>query len=139
MIRLLLSVVIPVGLFASQCMAGDRPNILFLLTDDQRPDSIAALGNPRISTPNLDALVARGVAFKRATCSYPICVVSRAEILTGRHGWENGIDGLAGRKFNDGLTFWAEAFRDAGYTTGYVGKWHSPGRHRAPSRWPGFW
>ncbi|MEM9018462.1 MAG: sulfatase-like hydrolase/transferase, partial [Verrucomicrobiota bacterium] len=105
-----------------------RPNILFLLADDMRPDAIGALGNPHIHTPILDKLVAKGLAFSRATCSYPICVVSRAEILTGRHGWENGIDGVRRGGFPPEQTFWAEAFREAGYETWHVGKWHVTGR-----------
>lgn len=105
-----------------------RPNILFLLSDDQRPDTISALGNPRIATPNLDKLVARGLTFTRANCSYPICAVSRAEIMTGRHGWENGIDGLPGGKLRADNPYWAKTFLESGYETWYVGKWHSQGR-----------
>src|SRR5437868_13142224 len=63
-----------------------RPNILLLVADDQRPDTIAALGNPRIQTPNLDDLVRRGTAFTRATCAHPLCQPSRAELLTGCTG-----------------------------------------------------
>lgn len=105
-----------------------QPNVLFLLADDQRPDTVGALGNERTNTPALDQLAARGMAFTRASCSYPICVVSRAEILTGRHGWENGIDGLNGNRFRDGLVFWGEALQQSGYRTWYVGKWHTSGR-----------
>lgn len=105
-----------------------RPNILFLLADDMRPDCISALGNPNIRTPHLDELVARGMTFTRATCSYPICVVSRAEMLTGCHGWENGVMGFRGNKPNEKLTDWAEALRDSGYRTWHVGKWHVSGR-----------
>ncbi len=110
---------------------GTKPNILFLLADDMRPDAIAALGNARIETPNLDALMARGMTFSRATCSYPICVVSRAEILTGQHGWKNGVNGFRGGKLKSGVTFWSETLRDAGYETWYVGKWHTSGRPSA--------
>ena len=108
--------------------AEDRPNILFLLADDMRPDCISALGNPDIETPNLDKLVARGMTFTRATCSYPICVISRAEMLTGMHGWENGGPRFPGSKFADEITFWPETFRKAGYETWHVGKWHVSGR-----------
>ena len=108
------------------------PNILFLLADDQRPDTIGALGNSRIKTPRLDELARRGMTFSRATCSYPICVISRAEMLSGQHGWENGIDGMGGREFAKEITFWAEALGKAGYETCYVGKWHTTGR---PSRY----
>lgn len=105
----------------------EQPNILFLLADDMRPDAIHALGNPRIQTPNLDALVREGMTFSNATCSYPICVVSRAEMLSGMHGWENGVDGINNR-FNDDVTFWGECLTEAGYETCYVGKWHTSGR-----------
>lgn len=106
----------------------ERPNILFLLADDQRPDTIGALGNPRIETPNLDALVAAGMTFSRATCSYPICVVSRAEMMTGMHGWENGVTGMRGAGLAEGVSFWGDALAAVGYETGYVGKWHTSGR-----------
>ncbi len=71
--------------------ASRPPNGLFLLTDDQRPDTIGALGNPLIHTPHLDGLVRRGTAFTRAVSPNPLCVPSRAEILTGCSGFRNGI------------------------------------------------
>ena len=111
-----------------QAAAEPPPNILFLLADDMRSDCISALGNPRIDTPNLDALVARGMTFTRATCSYPICVVSRAEMLTGMHGWENGIAGRSGSKPAADASWWPQTFADAGYETWHVGKWHVSGR-----------
>lgn len=112
------------------CMTShaEPPNLLFLLADDMRPDCVAGLGNPAIETPHLDRLSKRGVTFRRATCSYPICVVSRAEILTGMHGWENGVTGMRGGKLRSDVTFWGDALRDAGYQTWYVGKWHTSGR-----------
>lgn len=116
---------------ATVALGDDRPNILFLLADDQRPDTIAALGNDRIETPNLDKLVARGTTFTRATCSYPICVISRAEIMTGMHGWENGVNGLDSNSFAENVTFWGETLQKAGYETWYVGKWHTSGRPSA--------
>ncbi|MDF1810712.1 MAG: sulfatase-like hydrolase/transferase [Verrucomicrobiales bacterium] len=109
-------------------LAEQKPNILFLLVDDQRPDTIGAYGNEVISTPNLDKLAEGGLRFTRATCSYPICHISRAEMLSGRHGWENGINGMGGKAFRKDLTFWADALKAAGYQTCYVGKWHTPGR-----------
>ncbi len=105
-----------------------RPNVLLLLADDQRADTIAALGNRLIETPNLDALVNRGLVFRRATCSYPICYVSRAEIFSGCHGWENGVDGVTQNEPRQDLVSWAEAFQASGYQTAYVGKWHTRGR-----------
>ena len=62
-----------------------RPNILWLCTDQQRWDTIHALGNPYIDTPNLDKLCSQGVAFTNAYCQNPICTPSRASFLTGRY------------------------------------------------------
>ncbi len=104
-----------------------RPNVLFLLTDDQRPDTIAALGNEHIQTPNLDRLVRRGTAFTRAVCANPICTPSRAEILTGCSSFRNGVLDFGG-KFRDDIPRWPQTMRDAGYRTCYVGKWHNQGR-----------
>ncbi len=109
----------------SPALSIDRPNLLILVADDLRPDAIAALGNPLVQTPHLDALAARSLVFTRAFCSYPICVVSRTEMMTGRHHWEDRGDGGA---FREGQTTWPEAFREADYETWHVGKWHVSGR-----------
>ena len=65
-----------------------RPNVVFILSDDQRADTIAALGNTHIQTPNLDKLVSRGTAFRRAYCmgamQGAVCVPSRAMMMSGR-------------------------------------------------------
>ncbi len=104
-----------------------QPNIVFLLADDQRPDTIHALGNEIIQTPNLDRLVREGTAFTRAICANPICVPSRAEILTGATGFRNGVFDF-GRRIHPELALWPQTMRDAGYHTWYVGKWHNDGR-----------
>ncbi len=106
---------------------GSRPNVLVLITDDQRPDTIGALGNTIIQTPNLDMLAKNGSVFTRAICAYPICTPSRAEILTGCTAFRSGVMDF-GRKINSDLVPWAAAMRDAGYQTCYVGKWHNSGR-----------
>ncbi|MBA3831209.1 MAG: sulfatase-like hydrolase/transferase [Chthoniobacterales bacterium] len=64
-------------------MPAVRPNILFIMTDQQRFDTIAALGNPHVYTPNLDRLVRRGLTFSRAYASCPVCVAARYTIRTG--------------------------------------------------------
>ena len=60
------------------------PNILWLCTDQQRCDTIGALGNLLVRTPAVDSLVAEGVAFTQAFCQSPVCSPSRASFLTGR-------------------------------------------------------
>lgn len=105
----------------------DRPNVLLIVTDDQRPDTIAALGNSVIRTPTLDRLVREGTAFTRAVCAYPICVTSRAELLTGCTAFRAQQPYATG-PLNDSLPRWPEVMRAAGYRTWYVGKWHTTGR-----------
>jgi len=100
-----------------------RPNILFLLSDDQRHDTLHALGNALIQTPALDALVRRGVAFTHPYImggnQGAVCVPSRAMLLTGRTLWR------CERRLPEGALLWPEAFRQAGYTTFGTGKWHN--------------
>jgi arylsulfatase A-like enzyme len=106
---------------------GRRPNIVLLVADDQRHDTIAALGNPHIRTPHLDRLVREGFALTRAICPNPICTPSRAEILTGCSGMHNGVLDFGGH-INPELTPLATALGAVGYHTCYVGKWHNNGR-----------
>ena len=113
-------------LLCSVVTAAERPNILLLVTDDQRPDTIRALGNETIHTPHLDELVRRGTSFTRATCAHPLCYPSRAELLTGCTGFRNGTYNQL--KLNDGVPLLPRVLAAAGYRTCYVGKWHTAGR-----------
>src|SRR5438132_59121 len=84
----LLLALLALTLGPSRALAGAKPNILFLITDDQRADTIAALGNPIIKTPNLDKLARRGFVFNNAYCmgsTMPaVCNPSRHMILSGK-------------------------------------------------------
>jgi arylsulfatase A-like enzyme len=104
-----------------------RPNVLLVVTDDQRPDTIRALGNPVIHTPAIDSLVRQGTAFTRAIAPNPICVPSRAEIMTGCDGFRNHV-GVFASKMNPELVRWADCMREGGYHAWYVGKWMNDGR-----------
>ncbi len=121
--------ILAVSLLALHSLAesAERPNILLIVSDDQRPDTIAALGNPVIETPALDRLVASGSVFTRAVCANPICTPSRAELLTGCSGMRNGVFDF-GRTINPDLSTLPEPFAAAGYQTWYCGKWHNNGR-----------
>ncbi len=105
---------------------GNRPNILFFFTDDQRFDTIGALGNAHIRTPNMDALVRRGTAFTHAhiPCgtSGAVCMPSRAMLHTGRSLFR--IQG-AGETIAPEHTTLGQAFRESGYRTFGAGKWHN--------------
>lgn len=104
----------------------DTPNVLFFFTDDQRFDTIAALGNDAIKTPNLDKLVARGTTFTHAHIpsgtSGAVCMPSRAMLNTGRTLYH--LDG-AGQSIPDEHKLLGEMFQENGYRTFGTGKWHN--------------
>jgi arylsulfatase A-like enzyme len=109
-----------------------RPNILFIVSDDQGAWALGCSGNPEIKTPVLDRLAAAGIRFENFFCTSPVCSPARASLLTGdipsRHGvqdWvragsmgDNRIDYLAGQRL---LT---DIFAENGYRCGLIGKWH---------------
>lgn len=70
-----------------------KPNILLITTDQQRFDTINALGNKHIFTPHLNWLVDQGITFTRCYADSPICMPSRATIMTGKHGYNTGLVG----------------------------------------------
>ncbi len=102
------------------------PNILIIYADQMRYDAMGCSGNPVIKTANMDRLSAEGVHFTEAYTSYPICCPFRASILTGKYAQGHG---MVQNHFplRDGQGFLAEYLRDAGYQTGYIGKWHLEG------------
>ena len=107
-------------------MTSEHPNILWICTDQQRYDTIHALGNPIIRTPNLDRLYAEGVAFTHAYCQNPICTPSRTSFLTGLypstvHG---NINGNARCNLPENARLVTARLRDAGYDCGLSGKIH---------------
>jgi choline-sulfatase len=106
-----------------------KPNILFIMTDQQRGDCVGAAGNPAIITPNLDRLAREGVLFRNAYSCVPSCTPARAALLTGLAPWRNGMLGY-GRVGEGYAIEMPQALRDAGYYTTAIGKlhWH-PQRH----------
>ena len=100
-----------------------RPNVLLIVTDQQRADHVGFGGNAIVRTPNLDALAARGTVFDRCYVANPICMPNRCSILTGR------VPSVHGVIFNDRALAWGantfvRVLRGAGYRTGLVGKSH---------------
>lgn len=113
-------------LLAAFTTATAAPNVLLVVSDDQRPDTIHALGNAVIATPNLDRLVAQGTAFARAYAGYPICHVSRAQLLTGTHAFK-ALPKYPGGAIDPRLATLAGTLQKAGWHTCYSGKWHNDG------------
>jgi arylsulfatase A-like enzyme len=108
-----------------------KPNVLFLFTDDQQHDMIAALGNPHIQTPNLDRLARQGTAFTNAHImggsSPGVCLPSRAMLLTGRTLWNVENQGIWSYEISEKFKTLPEVFRENGHLTFVTGK-NDPGR-----------
>ena len=100
-----------------------RPNILWLCTDQQRFDTIAAHGNRLIKTPNLDQLAADGVSFRQAYCQSPVCTPSRASFLTGRYPRTTRCR-QNGQQMPADEILLPKMFADVGYRCGLAGKLH---------------
>ncbi len=119
---------------AAPALAGQRPNIVFILTDDQGYGDLSRHGNPILRTPQLDRLHAESVRFTDFHVS-PTCSPTRAALLTGRHEFRNGVTHtiLERERLTLKATTLAQVLKSAGYTTGIFGKWHLGDE---PKYWP---
>lgn len=100
-----------------------RPNIVFLMTDNQRWDALGCYGNAIIKTPNIDALATDGIRFSNAFCTTSICAASRASILTGQYRRTHGFSFEEPAMTIDALgQSYPSVLKQAGYRTGFVGK-----------------
>jgi len=102
------------------------PNIVVVLSDNQRWDFMGCAGHPFVETPNLDRLAGEGILFSNAFVTTSLCSPSRASFLTGQYAHTHGVQ--------DNLTPWSEENRtffehlkQAGYESAFIGKWHMPG------------
>jgi arylsulfatase A-like enzyme len=114
-----------VGQAVSAPAAGERPNILFILTDDQRWDALSCMGHPFLKTPNLDRIRHEGALFANAFVTTSLCSPSRGSFLTGCYAHTHGVMQNEKRDFDFAATpSFAQVLQKSGYHTGYVGKWH---------------
>ena len=128
---LFLAVVAMAQLAIAALAADSRPNFLFVYTDDQRYDAMSVVQKeqgekgrwPWIQTPNMDRLAREGARFRNAFVVNSLCAPSRATFLTGCYGYVNGVVNNH-TPFPENSVTYATQLRQAGYTTGYVGKWH---------------
>ena len=103
--------------------AQDRPNILFIFTDDHAPHAMSCYGSKVNQTPNLDRIAKEGMLFENAFCTNSLCGPSRATILTGKYSHLNGFyDNRS--KFDGSQQTFAKLLQKAGYETAVIGKWH---------------
>lgn len=112
-----------------------RPNVLFLLTDDQRWDAIGLGGSKHLKTPNMDRLGREGIYFRNAFCTTSLCSPSRASILSGLYAHAHGVvDNFT--EYPANLKSFPAVLHEHGYDTAYIGKWHMGENNDNPR--PGF-
>jgi arylsulfatase A-like enzyme len=137
-----LAIAIAAVLFTSGCRRGSadhqtvqRPNILVILLDDLRWDTLGYAGHPRVRTPQIDRIANEGVNFKNAFCTTSLCSPSRASLLSGVYAHKHGVTNNF-TEFPAGRSSFPRVLQQAGYATAYVGKYHMGEGNDEPR--PGF-
>jgi N-acetylglucosamine-6-sulfatase len=116
------------GLLPRRLFAAERPpNIVFILSDNQRWDFMSCAGHPFVQTPNMDRLASEGILFSNAFVTTSLCSPSRASFLTGQYAHTHGVKNNSTIWNTDNVTF-LELLKSAGYDTAFIGKWHMPGK-----------
>ncbi|RZU42181.1 sulfatase family protein [Edaphobacter modestus] len=108
-----------------------RPNVLVLLPDQWRAQSVGCFGNEEVHTPHLDQLAAEGALLQNVIANSPVCCPARAVILSGTYASTNGMV-ANDLRLRQNVPSVAESFAKAGYRTAYIGKWHLDGGPRDP-------
>ncbi len=121
--------------FGLVAQAADRPNVLFILCDDLRPDALGCYGSKHVKTPNIDRLAAEGVRFKNTFCTTSLCSPSRASILSGVYAHGHGVTNNF-TEYPAQMASFPQTLHEAGYATAYIGKYHMGEENDEPR--PGF-
>ena len=116
---------------ASCARKADRPNILFVIADDQSWRHAGAYGARTIATPAFDRVAREGVLFRNSFCASPSCTPSRSAVLSGRHVWQQREAGVLYGSMPPDLPLYTHLLEDAGYFVGYTGKGWGPGNWQA--------
>jgi len=114
-----------------------KPNLIFVFTDQQSFDMLGSYGNKQIITPHLDRFASQGVQFNHAVVNCPVCTPARGTLLSGMHPLYNGAMHNDIQMLPGNGNHFGEVLRDAGYHTGYYGKWHLYGGDRVRPIPPG--
>lgn len=114
----------------------DRPNLLFVISDQHRWSALGCAGNEDVNTPAFDSLASEGTRYRHAFANSPVCGPSRASLVTGQYPTTHGVIANDLPLSTDQPSV-GETFREAGYRTGYIGKWHLDGLPREKFTPPG--
>ena len=118
----------------SRLLAADRktrPNVVFLFADQMRAHDLGCMGNDQVITPHLDKLASEGLAVENMIAASPVCTPYRGQLMTGRYGHATGVVHNDIKLPNSEITI-ADQMKQAGYHTGYIGKWHLAGHRDNP-------
>ena len=107
-----------------------RPNVVVMMTDDQRFDYMACAGHPFLKTPNIDRIAKDGCRFTNAFVTNALCAPSRACLMTGQYSHTHGVRDNLGSKLVADVPWLPQLLRDAGYEVAFCGKSHVPGHFR---------
>ncbi|MFO1441471.1 MAG: sulfatase [Verrucomicrobiaceae bacterium] len=115
--------------------AAPKPNVLFILCDDLRPDALGCYGSKHVKTPHIDRLASEGVRFANTFCTTSLCSPSRASILSGLYAHTHGVTNNF-TEYPNSMPSFPSVLHDAGYATAYFGKYHMGENNDEPR--PGF-
>lgn len=126
----------------SSTRAARRPNVIWIFGDQHRAQCLGYRGDPNVRTPNIDNLARNGMRFDNAVAGAPWCCPFRGALLTGQYPHQNGVTQTPGA-LDPAIPTLVAPFREAGYHTAYVGKWHLSGSNSSehvvpPDRRGGF-
>jgi arylsulfatase A-like enzyme len=110
--------------------ADRRPNLVVMMTDDQRYDFLSLAGHPFLKTPNMDRIGREGAVFQNMFVTNSLCAPSRATLMTGLYSHANGVRDNLGSKLDPAVTWMPDLLRAAGYEVAFCGKSHVPGNFR---------
>ncbi len=132
--RLLILPILIAGASTGATAAG-RPNLIYIFADQLRYESVGYAGDAKARTPHIDRLAAQGVSFRNMVSNTPVCAAYRASLFTGQYASSTGMV-INELRVNPNHRCLAHVLADAGYETGYIGKWHlwaqMAGKHDRP-------